>query len=48
MAGGRKSDSNSVMVNSFQHPSCLLVPAVQVEEWTLKQVQGDDVGFSDD
>jgi hypothetical protein len=31
-----------VMLNSFQHPSCLPDRSVQAEKWTLKQVQGDD------
>ena len=31
----------SVMLNSFQHPSCLRDRSVQAEKWTLKQVQGD-------
>jgi len=33
-----------VMLNSFQHPSCLPDRPVQAEKWTLKQVQGDENG----
>jgi len=35
-----------VMLNSFQHPSRLTDYSLQVEKWTLKQVQGDGAGMS--
>ena len=31
----------SVMLNSFQHP---ILRCAAAEEWTLKQVQGDELG----
>jgi hypothetical protein len=33
------------MLNSFQHPLCLLAKSVQGVKWTLKQVQGDEDGL---
>jgi hypothetical protein len=34
----------TVILNSFQDPSCRTAASVRDEEWTLKQVQGDEVG----
>ena len=34
----------TVILNSFQDPSCLSALFVQDEKWTLKQVQGDEKG----
>ena len=36
--------AKSVILNSFQDPSCLEARFVQEEEWMLKHVQHDDVG----
>jgi len=44
MAGG-SALTRPVMLNSFQHPFRLSGQPVQVEKWTLKQVQGDENGY---
>ena len=38
----------TVMLNLFQHPSCLQAGPVRAEKWTLKRVQGDDEGEAGD
>ena len=38
-----RSYHQPVMLNSFQHPSCLTKRMARVEKWTLNQVQGDEL-----
>ena len=33
----------TVILNSFQDPSCPATLSVRAEKWTLKQVQGDEL-----